>query len=77
MPKSKLPLTAGMKQKRQAKMSAKKQELVEKIMREHGLDPKAISKANKIVYDIPPLEFTLKPANKRTPVTQILRDLDV
>ena len=58
-------------------MSAKKLELYEKILKEHGLDPKDRSKANRIVYDIPPLEFTLKPANKRTPVTQILRDLDV
>ena len=42
-------------------------------MREHGIDPQAQHNANKIVYDIPPLEYTLKPT--RTPVMQILRDV--
>ena len=55
MEKSKLPLTEGMKKKRDAKRSAKKNELYVKIMKEHGLDIKAQQSANRLVYDIPPL----------------------
>ena len=52
---SKLPLTAGLKQKRQAKQATKGDELYKKIMKEHGLDLTANAKANRIVYDIPHL----------------------
>jgi len=37
------------------KSSAKKNHLIDKIMKEHGLDPKARAAANKLNYDIPHL----------------------
>ena len=65
-------MTAGLKRKREEKMSAKKNELYIKIMREHGIDPKAQTSANKLKYEIPPLPFNK--SKPKTPVTQIFRD---
>ena len=56
---SNLPLTDGIKRKREEKRSAKKNELYLRIMKEHGLDPKAQSDANKLNYVIPPLPLHL------------------
>ena len=43
------------------------------ILKDHGLDPKTQSQANKLQYEIPPLGLgkQLKP---KTPVTQIFRE---
>ena len=70
MEHSRLPLTDGIKKKREEKRSAKKNELYLKIMRDHGLDPKKQSDANKLRYEIPPLPLHLgKTVKPGTPVT--------
>ena len=55
--KSKLPLTAGIQQKRDAKRGGKKDEMIKKIMLEHNLDLKERAIANKLNYEIPPLSM--------------------
>jgi len=70
---SKLPLTAGLQQKRESKRSAKKNDLIDKIMKDHGLDRKERAAANKLNYDIPHLVMG-KQLKSSTPVTQIFRE---
>lgn len=52
-------MTDGIKRKRDQKRSAKKDELYQRILREHGIDPLEMAQANKLSYDIPPLPLTL------------------
>ena len=70
---SKLPLTSGLKEKREQKQSLKKNDVILKIYKEHGIDPKARANANKLIYDIPPLDMIKK--GGRTPVTQVFKEL--
>ena len=58
--KTKLPLTAGLKQRREDKMSAKRSKLFEKIMKDHGIDAEERARQNRITYDIPSL-MEIKP----------------
>ena len=53
--KTRLPLTAGLMQKREQKLHAKAGKLYEKIMRDHGIDAKEKAEKNRIIYDIPNL----------------------
>ena len=70
---SKVPITSGLLQKREAKMSAKKSELYLRILKEHGIDAEAQSKANRLNYELPSLGPTM--LKSRTPVTQIIREV--
>lgn len=54
-------------------MSAKKMEIYQRVLREHGLDLRARAESNRIVYDIPHIEMMVKP---RTPVSQIVREFE-
>ena len=65
---SKLPLTSGIQKKREAKRSAKKNELYLQILKDHGIDAKTHSQANKLQYEIPPLVLG-KQVKSKTPVT--------
>ncbi len=73
---SKLPMTKGLLEKREMKQSAKKNELYLRILKEHGIDPKAFSDANKLNYQIPPLPMTLtgQKSKPKTPITQIFNE---
>lgn len=74
---SKLPITKGLQQKREVKRSAKKNELYLRILKDHGIDPKAFAEANKLNYEIPPLPLTLTAGQKskpKTPITQIFNE---
>ena len=57
---SNLPLTKGISEKRKAKLSAKKNELYLKILKENGLDPQAKANAYNLNYEIPPLTLDSK-----------------
>ena len=50
----------------------KKNDLYLQILKEHGIDPKAQANANKLVYEIPPLDMHSK---ARTPVTQVFKEM--
>ena len=68
-----MPLTSGLKEKRDQKQSLKKNDVILKIYKDHGIDPKAKANANKLCYDIPPLDMIKK--GGRTPVTQIFKEI--
>ena len=63
-------MTDGIKRKRDQKRSVKKDELYQRILREHGIDPLEMAQANKLNYDIPPLPLTLT-GQKSKPQTPI------
>ena len=67
-----MPLTSGLKEKREQKQSLKKSDVILKIYKDHGIDPKAKAEANKLVYDIPRLDMIKKGG---TPVTQVFKEI--
>ena len=71
-----MPLTEGLKRKREVKQSAKKNELYLQILKDHGIDPKTQATMNKLNYEIPPLPMTLagQKQKPKTPITQIFNE---
>ena len=77
MENSKLPITKGLQEKREVKRSAKNSELYLRILKDHGIDPKAFAEANKLNYEIPPLPLSLtgqKTTKPKTPISQIFNE---